>query len=328
LGAPDLARVEDLTEKARSIAEAGRVPTAVVFTIDNMTEVSRDRGTAFVNQALARLFGSLREAFPRASIGQVPPTDLAVVTDGLDSDEAEQITKEAMDQAEAKCGGLVAFAAGLFSGPVERESFGGDNSDLDKVRALDFARYAASREGRARRVSRFSPLTGSNVLLAHRRAKRYSEALADYRALVELGVQYSYLENQLALCLFERDDQDLEAAEVATRRAIGLDSSEGIFWANLGLILFAAGKRDEAHDAFSQAHTVDEGFATPEAYRPLEALSAWRKNEQDPGAIPAEQLRRLFEAALDAGRPATWYDDDELRRIAQELGVEASLLLQ
>lgn len=148
------------------------------------------------------------------------------------------------------------------------------------------------------------------------RAGRSDEAIARWRAALELDRGFAEAHNNLGLALLGRDS--VEEAMKCFRTALSLRPDFAIAWNNLGNALRSLGKSDQALDCYREAARIAPAFA-PSHYNLGKALSDFGKLEE----ASAEYRRAV---ALDADFADAW---NSLGIILWELGergdAEASL---
>lgn len=176
----DLGTSDQLRAHAATL-KANKTPVAsCVVTLDAPSTVLKERGTAFVNHALARLYALLSKKFSTNSrIGQVNPTTLAVVGEASEEEGADKKARQILAECANAFSGKAKFVAGAFDQSItNRPALPGDKSELDASRALELASYAVSPDGRGQSdVQLFSPLISSRIVYGARSRRQYDQAL-------------------------------------------------------------------------------------------------------------------------------------------------------
>lgn len=191
--------VKSLQEYLKDTTAEDKFPFAIVVRFSREDEYSKKYGPASLNYALARLFKSAQSVFHAARFIEVlDRASICIVGEN-------RIYKESVLSgfAEEVAGELheLGVLVGVFcqaDSDSERESLG---LELDHSNALDFARFAASELGRdpVFSIRHFNYKTARDVMQAHRDARAYKVAYADYEKLLALGVIVHGLENLAGL---------------------------------------------------------------------------------------------------------------------------------
>jgi diguanylate cyclase (GGDEF)-like protein len=298
-GGPNLTPVEVLATSIEQAAADDRGITVVVFALREVDKLVDARGTFFVNQSLADLYATLLELLPGVpTVSQVQPTQFAVVVRQAKV-EADELIGRILNTAERKCSHLARFRAGAYARPDSETTskITGDASELRMVNALSYARYAVSTpDVSSPALEWFSAVTASSIMAAWRRQQRPKEGLADYAKLRELGVRFSYLENQAALCAVEVRPPQKEIALEAIKRAIELSQDDPILRANLGYVEFWCGSRTEAHQAFA---AIPKGVELAPVYRGPAALAMYAQYQVDSASVDRGELHAALRRALE-----------------------------
>jgi tetratricopeptide (TPR) repeat protein len=300
-GMSGLAPAEELPQTVRTIVEQKHVPFVAVFSILNLSGVTKRRGQIFVNEALTKLYQAIREIFGAGvKIGQTQPAEVAVITESSDVDENISLVKATLKIAHERCKGQITFKAGLFdSSALVKQKGAGDQSKIDVGRALDLARYAASEEageGDAGIVS-FTPNVATGIVAASRMKGAYSKALEDYKRFTEYGIRIANLENQAALAQFSSNEQGSGDAAIASiNRAIELKPSEAAFHANLGFLEFYRGNWAASCASYVKAYEVNKKFEMVPVYYYSYAMGRAHVAQQRPNDV---QFLNDTKAALE-----------------------------
>jgi arylsulfatase A-like enzyme/Tfp pilus assembly protein PilF len=133
-----------------------------------------------------------------------------------------------------------------------------------------------------------------------KRGRRPAQAVAAYRAAVELAPKDALLRVQLGEAL--RDTGALDDAARALREAVALDPAPASYWNALGMVLGAAGRLAEAEGAFREAlgrdaanaqYAYNAGLAVERQGRATEARSLYDEAlRRDPSFTPARAKSR------------------------------------
>ncbi|NGY04137.1 GGDEF domain-containing protein [Solimonas terrae] len=277
----DILKPEELQAYVDSICQEilGDGAAACVFAIEAPDVVLKDRGSAFVNSSLAKLYTSITELFlplAKIRIGQIDQTSIAAVWSSHPPVETETAARKVVQHCETSLGGKIRFCVGIYDPSIERKAISGDNSNLDPSKALAFAMYAASSDGRSNSsVQVFSPLVASRILAGARTRKKYDQALKDYADFQTAGVRYCFVENTAGLCALEGRQRDVSFARERFATAKKLKNDDAIFSANLGLTEYMLGNFEAAHLAFGGTKQAQPQAELSEVYRPARALAAY-----------------------------------------------------
>jgi tetratricopeptide (TPR) repeat protein len=291
--------VAELEKYAEGVLKRGAQPIAAVFFLRNMAALEKARGTAFVNRALATLSEEVRRGFPLPARMCLIESDKIAVVAQIDAKSRwRELAQSVIDDGSKKMSNLVEFAVGVFAvTTTDAEKLEGDQSTFDPKKALSYARYAAvSLEREEKQVEFFTPQTAARIIRGHRLQKTQAEALVDYQALHDLGIEYSLFENQAALCALELGKEDFALAHM--QRAITLDSNVPILKANLAYIQFVFKQPLQAHETFTRLRKDHPGFASDNVYVGPEALVAYTAYRKDPKTTDLPALKALLENAL------------------------------
>jgi hypothetical protein len=299
-GAPNLTPAEGLTQLTKQHAESEIQFAVIVFALRRVEQLARDRGSFYVNQALANLYESLREILPlHLVVSQIQSTQFAAIITNRSREEVDALVENVLRRAHERCGGVAFFRAGAFVSLEELPEFDGDASDLNPFHALDYARYAVSTpEDKAQERAWFSPETARQILTDLRNRQLYPDVLADYVKLRSLGINNAWVDNQAALAAVSIQPPDKERALEAIRRAIELAPAAPILMANNAYIEFFFGDRVRAHVLFK---AIPETFDLPKVYEAPMALAAYAQWQADPTQIDRFLVRdQLAKVATDS----------------------------
>jgi tetratricopeptide (TPR) repeat protein len=261
------------------------------------------RGTAFVNRALAGLFEEVRRAFPLpAKVCQIESDKIVVAAQIDKKTDYQQLIKSVIEGASQKMSNLTEFTAGVFTTGSKLDGIKGDKSVLDPQKALNYARYAnvALADGE-KQIELFTPRTALAIIAKHRNQKTQAEALVDYQAFHDLGVEYSNIENQVALCAFELGKLDFAIAHV--QRAVELQPSEPVLKANLAYLYMAFKQPQQAHESFTRLHAEHPDYKLDDVYIGPEALAAYAVFKKDSKALSCAAVTKMLENAFQIASP-------------------------
>lgn len=264
----------------------------IVFVIDDVDNLERSRGIAFINHALAGLFETLKKTYDDTCIvGQLQTDSLAVIVKQSDPDLDEIV--DVIQRAQKLCDGVAHFGAGVFSS-TPQNSVTGDKSSFNRKDALDYARYAALPTARAAEsvVEIFKPETANRIVTAHRLARKFREGFADYEAFKKLGINYSLLENQAGFIKASTGDNEEAAAFID--RALALEPDKVLFKSNKAILCYRLGKYSEAYEIFKDL--PPNGSPASAAY--YFAMSAYELYKLDQNLIELPLLFKLLEVAV------------------------------
>ncbi|RKG87878.1 GGDEF domain-containing protein [Corallococcus terminator] len=305
--ATDLSSIERLSSTIEELSKSKSAFSVIVFALENAESLSESRGSVFINAALARLYDSIRQAFPILSaISQIQSTQFAIVFTGTASEPTVRaLIEKALEQATSPSHGPASFGAGAFTA-----TGGSQPPQLPAKHALEFARYAVSSDIREKeKLAFFLPQETWKVMQTARNADLRLKGIADYHKLKELGIQDARLENQATVCALEVAPPIPELALSASQNAVTIDPKPGMYWANRAIAEFFYGDRTRAYDAFVLAPEVTKVLEAPEGSLPQEgrrfefysipySLSIYEKRKQNPKFIDANTLTRYLEKAL------------------------------
>jgi diguanylate cyclase (GGDEF)-like protein len=260
--APDLLPATKLTDTIAALATTSEDFAAAVLAIDDVAEVEKTRGTAFVNDALVKALTAVRAVFPLGTlVSQIPPTQFGVLVRGVTQGNLPTTLDLVIEQIAKESAGLISVGAGYY--------FTSGESELPRQNALEYARYAASQEARgSTKTLLFSDSLALKIIGASRKAGNRARALADYESLKSLGVETVHACNQALLAALE-----LGVAEKAlgiAHRLMDFGDKVPVYLANVGLAEFASGDRARAYDLLLQG---GEAVEKSDAYKPAFALA-------------------------------------------------------
>jgi diguanylate cyclase (GGDEF)-like protein len=302
VGGVSFASSAELENHVSKIIQDKESPIAGVFTLPRLQELKDQRGTAFANDVLAKLYQAIRELFPPSFvIGRLEATGFIVAGKALRNQELEGNINKIIAGARQLSGGLASCSVGLF---VEEEfsktSKDGDASVLDPKYALDYARYAAIEAAYSPGTHLyFSPPFLGMIIYHSRKERDHTKAIADYQRLREIGIKNAFVENQMGLTLLEgpQANRDFDAIIGHETLAIELHPKSGIIRANLALATYASGNRRLAYKHFSEAWKAEKGFDLPKQYYSEYALSMHSEYLANPQPSATKSVRGWLEAA-------------------------------
>ena len=310
-----LATPDHIPKVLDTLISEGSSPFAAIFTIGNITTITDEKGSAYVNRLLAILYSAIRNSFGNmATIALVQDTELAVIT-SIETADVEPRVLAALQEASTACSNAVTFKAGIFLEELFKCGIG-DHSKLNPLYAVDYARYSALAATTG--PTTFDSSIPPKIIWASRSAGRYAQGLEDYNRLRALGINNAFLENQAALCALESGLFPL--ALDCAKRATELLGSNAILWANLGLIERRNAQTGE--DAFLTA--IRLGLKV-EVSRPY-VLSVARMftNQINKGRFTAseENARKWLYAAREMFQQRGFVVNDELSSAIETLDKE------
>ena len=235
-------------------------PFAMVIRFSRDVDYLRKFGSVALNMALAQMYREAQIVFHTAK--HVELLDRASIgIAGTKSAYKDSMVAEFTDRMAAEFPELGVFA-GVFSEADGAKTPGGDKEPLEASHALDFARFAASDNGRSpdTRVRHFSYATATSVLQALRESRTFDVALADFERLRMLGVESAHLLN------------------------LG------------GLIAGSLGQRHQAVELYSAAMTRDPKVLI---FKSNYATAAYRVGEIEPAlkvlnSLPMKEVEKLY----------------------------------
>lgn len=310
LGAPVLNSPEGLSKMIQDMSAANAPLEVAILALRDVDTLAKERGTAFVNTALANIYRVLREVFPiHKAIAQILPTQLAIVLADPDPSDLASRLSEALRTASDRCAGLATFCAGAYWPGSYLKPLQGDNSTLRAENSLEYARFAVAPEGpESETVRIFNPSIAFDVLIAWRKKKRNQEAIVDYFRLKELGVEYAEVENMAALAALSVGEKERSLAIEAASRANALNPRNPIFKANQAYIECVFGDRARAWQLFSE---IPKGHVLTSVYLPKRAQALAAAYLTAPQSFSIELVRAIVAESLAL-------DDSFISRSARE----------
>ena len=299
---------ERLEARVADIVNSGRNAYAAVFAVREPDRLVAERGTAFVNRLLARLFELIRATMPRSpATGQLAPTVLGCV--GFDDndmdDAAPAAVLRAMDDA---LGGAAALVVGLYQA-LDGVKFA-ERQDIESLRgrlpdpagALDYAQAAATAAfGVRRAVEHFDYLTPDAALHASRTTETLERTQAAYARLERLGAVNARARNQLGLAHFAAG-QHTEADQVWAT-IVGVEGGGGrlqaSFLNNAAANRLLLGDPAGADALFERALRAEGSQRPDRRYRGFFGLAKHESGSREPGARAA--AARAVSDALSGG---------------------------
>jgi diguanylate cyclase (GGDEF)-like protein len=252
----DLAPPEQLAARIKAAGSSETFPVVAVFVLSNVDDLLNARGTAFVNEALARLFAAMKEVLPSATLfGQLHSTELAAIAT-MKPEGALEVAKNVIGHAASQCYGLGKFAAGLFiDSPEEQTEESNETSKIDREYALDCARFAATfASDTVDAATIFSREIAEKLMRTTYENRLYRKGIEDYRTFVKMGIQDMAVENLGALCAFSLDDNsETDLMFEAGERALKLSPGNDVLARNLAVFHHDVGNYSEAHTYFELA---------------------------------------------------------------------------
>jgi len=263
LGSPDspldILAVDKLPSTIESLIKQERGIVAILFRIGNLQALSKQMGSAFINRVLAKLYDNIDKTYPESSkVAQMNNVEFAVIYGDVEGDEASQLSlaKEVIEKLKSEFKKASVFAGCHI---VLKNTSGDETEDGAKAdKSLEFARYAASDEGRigSSEVQKFNENTAQQVVYSSRLKRNYGKGRADYDKLAKFGVNTGHFHNQGALLGIASNDLDFALMAI---EQISFESENiGIFYANYGLILFALGRYLDANRAYEKSIELDD----------------------------------------------------------------------
>lgn len=143
LGASVLNPPESLPKIIQDMTSTDSPLQAAVVALLDVDKLAKERGTAFVNSALANLYRALRDTFPiHKAIAQILPTQFAIVLADPHPSNLPTNLSVVVRTASDKSAGLANFRAGAYWPGSYSEPFNGDRSVLSPENSLEYARFA------------------------------------------------------------------------------------------------------------------------------------------------------------------------------------------
>lgn len=293
--------VVELDEYIKKIVNDEARPLAAVFYLQNIQAIEKNRGTAFVNRALACLYEEIRRVFEfPAKICQIESDKIAVAAQIDKKTKYKELLQAVIDGASKRTANMIKFTAGIFTTMANLEKLDGDKSVLDPENALKFARYAVTSTGDETQINFFTPEHASAIIQNHRTQKTQAEALVDYETLNALGINYSRLENQTALAGFELGKSEFAISHA--QRAIALEPDFTILQANLAFIYYQFQQLLQGFEIFESISKKFPDTELPEVYCIPRALCMLAAFEKDPESTDLSILKKQLELALTVAK--------------------------
>jgi len=182
-------------EYIRVNANTESKPFAVVFRFASEKEYLKRYGSAAFNSALARLYRETTGTFHSAAATGILDTSSVCVV-GRGTSYNEKAISTFADRLRDELPEL-RLTVGIFCHADVEDPPKGDNSKLDSVHAIEFARYAASDHAAESnsRIIHFGFATARRILNSLRESKAFKQGIADYEKLRSLGVRCAALQN-------------------------------------------------------------------------------------------------------------------------------------
>lgn len=271
----------------------------VVIGLDNSAELASERGSSFVNRALANLFTSMRShAAAGVPICQIHATQFAAILTATQLAAAQNFVRDCIAGAENQSGTEARFGAGVYTTDLGKAVIdGGDLSKLDGTHALEYARFAASTATPEHNICVFVPNVASVIVSAHYSAHRFRDGLVDYHRLRDVGVVNASLETLGGLCALAIGESEKELALEASKRAMTLAPDSDTYVANAAYVEYQFGNPIEAAKLFSR---VREPAALPDVYKAQLALAFAAAYEAQLGYSTEESVTALLSDAINA----------------------------
>ena len=295
---PGFVPAEKLLNIVRSDAEQKIDPFVAVFILNESDVVINERGTAFTNEALARLFRAVKDEFPvDAKISQIRNTEFAIYLQRIKGPEIVKNIETTLSVVNNKYKTLASFSAGYFCYQLmDKKEEKDDKSEVESKYTLEYARYGAFiAAGKSLGTIKFKPSMANDIIYISRKKGLYLQAAEDYKILSEMGIRNADIENQIGLCAIEMSPPDLTSGKEAFERATKLDSKSSITWMNLGLTHYALGNRPDGGLAFHNGlKMATEGFEIPKVYFGSMAICLYAVYKKNPKFMEIKELHRLL----------------------------------
>ena len=294
----NLTPADQLTKVIASITREESVPLVASFSIDNVETLIKDRGTAFINEALAKLYESLTELLPVGShLGLIQDTEFAAIAYILPA-KALDFARQIITLASEKCNKHATFSAGLFVDPLpEVPPIKGDRSELRPEYAMEYARYALSdAKNKGNYSGIFTPDTAAQIMFSSLNKQLWQQGIEDYKTFKKLGINYFKVESYGAGCAMRsRDESTRELSREAGLRAIEFLPNHPILYSNLGIYEFRLNNPRAAFTAFKKAYAIAPDFkADPHVLR-LIAMSNYAEYTAG-GPVEPDELLKMLQA--------------------------------
>ncbi|HXI71651.1 MAG TPA: diguanylate cyclase [Verrucomicrobiae bacterium] len=314
-------KAAELDTYMNSVVTRNARPVAAVFSLLDLPIVEKERGTAFVNRALASLFDEVQKSFPLpAKICQIDSDKIAVAAQIEPKANCEALIKKIIDSAAKKMSNLVELSAGVYSTNLKLEKLNGDQSKFDGKKSLSYARYAAlALMGSTKNIEFFTAETAFQIISHHRDRSTFSEGLVDAQVLRNLGVDYSRFENVTGLCAFQIGKYDIALAHF--QKAISLEPAAPVFQANLGIAQFWLNQLLQAHETFSRIHIENPDLKLNDAYTCAEALAAYAAFKDQPISVNHIALKSMLQNTLQLESWTEIYGREKIEAALAEISL-------
>lgn len=299
---PNLVSAEKLSHIVNEAANKNLQFFVAVFVLNDSDLVINERGTAFANEALAKLFRTIKDEFnTNTIISQIRTTQFAVYLEDIDDPKIVNVLYKTLTTASQRCDRLASFSAGYFCERLmKKKKIKGDNSQLDSKYALQYAMYGASNAAmKAGSIVMFTPRIASQIILKSRKKGLYIQAAEDYKKLNELGVKTASLENQIGLCSFEMSPPNYKHAIDTFEKAIEINPKGELFRLNLGLALYESGNQDGAIASFIKVLEINPEYNTPIGYFGAMGVCLFNSYKDNPQSVDTAWLYTLLVKARD-----------------------------
>lgn len=186
---------------------------AVVFKFASEQAYLKLYGSAALNAALAKLFREITSTFHSTSAtGILDTTSVCMV--GRDSTYNETRIAEFADKLRRELPDLK-LTVGIFCDADIENPPKKDNSQLEALHAIEFARFAASDHAAESNstITHFGFSTAKRILQFLRESKAHKQGIADYEKLSSLGVENALLQN-LGGLLYSRIGNSSRASDL------------------------------------------------------------------------------------------------------------------
>lgn len=252
-----LPSADEILRIASQFAADSRDFVIAVFSLTNWKDVQLKHGSWGVNDALGKLYNSMRNDWPQAAIiAQPQQVDLALIS-GVSKDTDP--LKLAEKTVESGGGALpsASFRAGIFRSDSSEARSGAWN--VPPQRALDAAMYALTEASlRNVKASQFSLGTVNSILVDAYGRDLYPAVLRDYETFKSFGVERAFNESfaGASLYMMGKFDRALSHFDAAAK----LQPSEGSNWMRRFQALCLLGRNVEAEKDFDKAVSLDPKY--------------------------------------------------------------------
>jgi hypothetical protein len=199
-----------------------------------------------------------------ARLGQIAPDQLACVSeDG--SVVNDQAIRSAIDSVSEEFGRKPKFAYGAVVEVDLVGRFQENRREELAAASLKLARYAiVASQGQGAEILHFNADTPRAVIYQSRRARATERARIDYDSFSDLGLNDSFVENQMALMYLQGELFDQAKTHINLALAI---ENEYVFMINAALIEFRLGNHQNSLKIFKQAALKHPQAELPEHYK-------------------------------------------------------------